>query len=100
MEYPPRSDTRQGPASCSPHPPIAIRPPRIPRRALQLATDPTAAWQVIQEAQQPRTLPLEHFTRPPLQKEGAVRFVVVSDTHNAEARHGIKAEVPEGDVPI
>jgi len=74
------------------------RPPRIPQRALQLAYDPSAAWQVIKVAQQPRALPLERFTRPPPQPEGTVRFVVVSDTHNAEARHGLTAAVPEGDV--
>ena len=89
----------------------------VPQRALNMTTDPTAAWEVTRAGQgEPDTLIdinchhaadvytcFEAQEKPPDKPQGHVRFVCFSDTHSYESKTNLKRPtafdfIPEGDV--
>jgi len=80
-------------------------PPKpMPKLALQLADNPTKAWEITQATQgvPPQLSDGEAFTADCPKPAGAVRFIIISDTHSYESKKmAIKTaleEIPDGDV--
>ena len=78
--------------------------PRVPTRALQFANDPSKAWEITRASQgePPQLWNDVTFTGAASKPAGAVRFVVISDTHSYEDKQmsmktALEA-IPDGDV--